>query len=77
MLTQELREQVFRLPVSDRLQLVKDIIDSVHENPSSSQTERAAAFQRLKGLLKTESPTPTDEEVEAMLEEHRVEKFST
>ncbi|GAA6622961.1 hypothetical protein NUACC26_087860 [Scytonema sp. NUACC26] len=29
----------------------------------------------MKGLLKTDQPAPTDEQVEAMLEERRVEKY--
>jgi hypothetical protein len=29
----------------------------------------------MRGLLKTDQPAPTDEEVAAMLEERRAEKF--
>jgi hypothetical protein len=29
----------------------------------------------MKGLLKTNQPVPTDEQVNAMLEEHRMEKY--
>jgi hypothetical protein len=29
----------------------------------------------MKGLLKTNQPAPTDEQVNAMLEQHRVEKY--
>ena len=37
--------------------------------------QRADAIQKMRGLLKTDQPAPTDEEVEAMLEERRVEKY--
>lgn len=40
-----------------------------------STTQRATAIQRMQGLLKTDQPAPTDEEVEAMLEEWRKEKY--
>lgn len=75
MLLSELREQVFRLPISDRLNLVKDIIDSIQEKPNFSPAEKNAAFLRLRGVAKTDEPSPTDQEIEAMLEERRLEKF--
>ena len=37
--------------------------------------KRADAIQKMRGLLKTDQPAPTDEEVEAMLEERRIEKY--
>jgi hypothetical protein len=37
--------------------------------------KRADAIQKMRGLLKTDQPAPSDEEVEAMLEERRVEKY--
>lgn len=36
---------------------------------------RAEAVQKMRGLLKTDRPAPTDQEVEAMLEERRVQKY--
>lgn len=38
-------------------------------------TKRSEAIQRMRGLLKTDQPTPTDREVAAMLEERRTEKY--
>ena len=74
MLLQELKEEAFKLSPSDRLALVSAIIESL-QNSSNSQTERSAAIRRMRGLLKTDQPAPTDEEVIAMLEEQRVEKY--
>ncbi|NER98903.1 MAG: hypothetical protein F6J86_34625 [Symploca sp. SIO1B1] len=74
MLLQELKEEAFKLSPSDRLALVSAIIESLQNN-SNSQTERSAAIRRMRGLLKTDQPAPTDEEVIAMLEEQRVEKY--
>ncbi|MBW4514739.1 MAG: hypothetical protein KME11_05890 [Timaviella obliquedivisa GSE-PSE-MK23-08B] len=73
MLPQELKEQVFKLPPSDRIALVSAIIESLQDT-SVSQLDRSSAIQRMRGLLKTDQPAPTDEEVAAMLE-RRVEKY--
>jgi hypothetical protein len=74
MLLQEVKEQVFKLPPSDRLALVSAIIESLQDQPVS-RADRSGAIQRMRGLLKTDQPAPTDEEVAAMLEERRVEKY--
>ncbi len=37
--------------------------------------ERAAAIRQMRGLLKTDQPAPTDQEVAAMLEARRTEKY--
>jgi hypothetical protein len=74
MLLQEVKEQVFKLPPSDRLALVSAIIASLQDQPVSG-ADRSGAIQRMRGLLKTDQPAPTDEEVAAMLEARRVEKY--
>lgn len=74
MLLQEVKEQVFKLPPSDRLALVSAIIESLQEQPVP-RVDRSSAIQRMRGLLKTDQPAPTDEEVAAMLDERRVEKY--
>ncbi|MEH1906310.1 hypothetical protein [Nostoc sp.] len=74
MLLEELKEQVFKLPPSDRLALVSAIIESLQDTPIS-QPERSSAIRRMRGLLKTDQPAPTDEEVAAMLEKRRVDKY--
>jgi DNA polymerase/3'-5' exonuclease PolX len=78
MLLQELKEQVSKLPASDRLALVSAIIESLQslqEDAPISETERSGAIRRMRGLLKTEQPASTDEEVAAMLEERRAENY--
>lgn len=69
----ELKEQAFKLSPGDRLELVSAIIKSLQDTPNSQQ-DRADAIQQMRGLLKTEQPAPTDQEVEVMLKE-RVEKY--
>ena len=50
------------------------VIESL-QNTSIPQPDRSLAIKRMRGLLKTNQPAPTDEEVAAMLEERRVEKY--
>lgn len=71
---QELKKQARQLSVSDRLELVSSIIESLQDN-SSQITERSRIIKQMKGLLKIDKPAPTDEEVKAMLEERRMEKY--
>lgn len=74
MLSQELKAQIFKLPPSDRLALISAIVESLQNTPVP-QPVRSSAIQRMRGLLKTDQPAPTDEEVATMLEERRVEKY--
>ena len=74
MLLQELKEQVFKLPSSDRLALVSAIIESL-QNQSILSADQPGAIRRMRGLLKTGQPEPTDEQVVASLEERRMEKY--
>ncbi|MBD2312242.1 hypothetical protein H6G20_11265 [Desertifilum sp. FACHB-1129] len=84
---QELKEQAFKLSVSDRLDLVNYIIESLQNDlnykPDSSEQKNLEELPekqldligRMQGFLKTDKPAPTDTEVQAMLEERLVEKF--
>ncbi|WNZ46206.1 hypothetical protein Q2T42_30925 [Leptolyngbya boryana CZ1] len=74
MLSQELKAQIFKLPPSDRLALISAIIESLQDT-SVPQPVRSGAIQQMRGLLKTDQPAPTDEEVATMLEERRLEKY--
>lgn len=74
MLSQELKMQAFKLSPSDRLALIAMIVESLQKN-TVTQSDRSGAIQRMRGLLKTEQPAPTDQEVAAMLEERRVERY--
>ena len=71
MLSSELKAQVLSLLPDDRLTLIAVIVESL-KNKTITQTDRSASIQRMRGLLKTDQPSPTDEEVAAMLEERRL-----
>jgi hypothetical protein len=68
MLSQDLRAQVLELTPSDRLALIATIVESP-QNTLVTQPERSSAIQRMRGLLKTEQPAPSDEEIATMLAE--------
>jgi len=71
---QDVKAQVFKLSVSDRLSLVSAIIESLQEIPSFTP-ERSRAISHMRGLLKTDQPAPTDQEIAEILAERRVEKY--
>ena len=70
-----LRAEALKLTPADRLALATALVESLHDTLTPT-SERARAIQRMRGLLKTEQPAPTDSEVAAMLEERRIEKYS-
>lgn len=74
MLLPELKEQVLRLSPSDRLALANTIIESLQNQPIFLG-DRSNAIKRMRGLLKTNSPSPSDREVSEMLEERRKERY--
>ncbi len=74
MVLQELKEQARKLSVNDRLELIRALVESLQDT-SRQQPERTRIIKQMKGLLKTDEPALTDEQVEAMLEERRVEKY--
>lgn len=80
MTLQEIEQQVYRLSVAERLSLLNTITKSLQQEiePASqlSQQEKLAVVNQMRGFLaRPEEPVPTDEEVEAMLEQRRVEKY--
>ncbi|BAZ67807.1 MAG: hypothetical protein C6Y22_09620 [Hapalosiphonaceae cyanobacterium JJU2] len=74
MTLQKLKEEARQLSASDRLELIRAIVESLQDT-QSQQPERTQIIKQMKGLLKTDQPAPTDEQVEVMLEERRVEKY--
>ncbi|HEY9703007.1 MAG TPA: hypothetical protein V6C58_11200 [Allocoleopsis sp.] len=74
MLLQELKEQVYKLSLGDRLALISAIVESIEDKPKN-QSERSNAISRMRGLLKTNQSSPTDEEVKVMLEKRIMEKY--
>ncbi|WP_254568190.1 hypothetical protein [Oscillatoria sp. HE19RPO] len=72
---QELRKEAYNLSVSDRLALVEAIVHSVNDEIRPRPPVPPGTITRLRGILKTEGPPPTDEEIEAIKEERLKEKY--
>lgn len=76
---QDVKEQAFKLSLSDRLTLVNLIVESLQKelNNQTSQTEpieqqraeRTTLVNQMRGFLKTEQVAPTDAEVQAILQQ--------
>ena len=74
----ELQKQALKLSPEERWQLVNQLMRSLQPKtaPNFEQdNESDDPVQSLIGIAKTEGPTPTDEEVSAMLDERLVEKY--
>lgn len=69
----ELKAEILKLPRGDRLSLMVVLAESL-QDIDVSNSERSEAIHRMRGLLKTDQPPPTDQQVAAMLEERRLEK---
>ncbi|MCW6037135.1 hypothetical protein K4A83_12770 [Spirulina subsalsa FACHB-351] len=70
----ELKAEILKLPRGDRLSLMVVIAESL-QDMEVSRSERSEAIHRMRGLLKTDQPPPTDQQVATMLEERRMEKY--
>jgi hypothetical protein len=61
-------------PLSMRAALMHDLLDTLTEQSQKHERKRKA-LSRLFGLLKTDKPAPSDEDVERWLDERRMEKY--
>lgn len=75
MQAQDLLPQVQKLPLAEKLALLNFLVQAIqHAVIPEIKVERPKAIS-LMGLAKTQAPAPSDHEVEAMLAEHRVERY--
>jgi hypothetical protein len=84
-------EAVRNWTAAEQIALVQQVLDDLRSNivagtvtSSASDTSKGAvkesprqrgSLRNLVGLLATDQPPPTDEEVERWLEEHRMDKY--
>jgi len=83
---EELIQEINQLPRDKRRALGEAILRSVGEELASdsilreqsevTREEKIAAFHRLRGMLKTEAPPPTDEELREDYINYLAEKYS-
>jgi hypothetical protein len=84
MTREEIVKEARQLPVAEREAVVEEIARSIREetrgNASatgrSNLEEKLAAFHRLQGLLKTDVPPPTDEQLKEDYINYLAEKYS-
>ncbi|MBD2776763.1 hypothetical protein [Iningainema tapete] len=74
MTLQELQNQALQLSIEKRWQLVNVLLHSLQTETISVSKQQGLAAS-LIGIAKTNAPPPTDEEVQAMLNERRVNKY--
>jgi len=72
---EELRKEAYSLSVYDRLLLIDAIVQSLSHELRPRPSRPQGIVERLSGVLKTDGPPPTDEEVEKMKEEYLEEKY--
>ena len=70
---QTILETASTWPVTRRLNLAHDLLRTVESEMRVSRPQNS--FQQALGLLATDGPPPTDEEVERILEEERMKKY--
>jgi hypothetical protein len=70
----ELQHQALMLSTEDRLQLINALTRSLQPKKSLAVKPKGLATS-LIGIAKTDAPTPTDEEVKAMLDERLAQKY--
>lgn len=83
------RETILRAvrswPAGEQIALAEEILELAQEptveeplEPTpdgAGESSRQGSWQNLVGLLATDKPPPTDEEVAQWLDEHRMEKY--
>jgi hypothetical protein len=70
----ELQDQVLRLSVEERRELVSALTRSLQSSSQAAEKPKGLAAS-LIGIAKTDAPPPNDEEVQAMLDERLVQKY--
>ncbi len=77
----ELIEEIIRLPIAERVEIIERISRSVKEDlrendvEKISPDERKAAYLRLRGALKMENPPMTKEAVREDYHNYLAEKY--
>lgn len=74
MTLRELQDQALRLSVEDRWQLINSLMRSLQPKTQLTVKPKGLAAS-LIGVAKTDAPTPTDEEVKAMLDDRLTQKY--
>jgi hypothetical protein len=74
MTLRELQDRALRLSLEERWELVNTLMRSLQLSSQLAVKPQGLAAS-LIGIAKTDAPPPTDEEVQAMLDERLVQKY--
>lgn len=66
-------ETVSAWPLEDRTSLINDLVRGLSDFKRPAPPRNT--LPQARGLLRTDKPAPTDEEVRQWLEEHRMNKY--
>jgi hypothetical protein len=72
---QQVLQTIHGWPLERRFALVQDVIDTLVTEAVPARSKRKTLDMAL-GLLKTDHPAPSDEEVQRWLQERRMEKYA-
>ena len=70
----ELQDQALRLSIKERWELVDALMRSL-QTSSQLAMKPQGLVASLVGIAKTDAPSPTDEEAQAILDERLVQKY--
>jgi hypothetical protein len=71
----DILDRIKNWPIPERITLARHILESVEARPVVEPPPRRLPLSDVIGILKTDAPPPTDEEVERIIEEERMRKY--
>ena len=72
---EQLIKEIMQLPVEERLELLEVTAHSLREDMQMRE-HRKSAVSRLRGIIKFDGETPTDEELKEHYAHYLTEKYS-
>jgi hypothetical protein len=80
MLNQQFIEQIIHLPITERIEIIERVSRSVREDLSKTidndLEKRNLAYERLRGIAKSDNPPMTREDERKIIEDALMEKYS-
>ncbi len=71
---EQVRDAVRGWPPQLRIVLMRELLDTLTE-PAEARERKRKALSELFGMLKTDKPAPSDEDVARWLDERRMERY--
>ncbi len=71
---EKVRDAVRAWPPQLRIVLMRELLDTLTEPAEAQERKRKSLFE-LFGMLKTDKPAPSDEDVARWLDERRMERY--